>query len=197
MHENPQVSRNIIKQDVSAICLSVICRTLLWFSSFFVSDPGCGVMSTMDSLLCITLLFLHKILPYLLAHWGDFNQNHVDLQPSHFLYQKQTQQSVPTRLARLTLNQCLPLQQITAGSESNAKGRRILKYRRTLLGLETEMGAPWLLSRLSVCSQWLMGASLLIHTAWPHEALLRSAPASCMASSNTPHAVFPLWVLFI
>ncbi|XP_028430257.1 V-set and transmembrane domain-containing protein 2B isoform X2 [Perca flavescens] len=29
---------------------------------------GCGVMSTMDSLLCITLLFLHKILPYLLAH---------------------------------------------------------------------------------------------------------------------------------
>ncbi|XP_035855046.1 V-set and transmembrane domain-containing protein 2B isoform X2 [Sander lucioperca] len=29
---------------------------------------GCGVMSTMDPLLCITLLFLHKILPYLLAH---------------------------------------------------------------------------------------------------------------------------------
>ncbi|XP_026149829.1 V-set and transmembrane domain-containing protein 2B [Mastacembelus armatus] len=29
---------------------------------------GCSVMSTMDPLLCITLLFLHKLLPFLLAH---------------------------------------------------------------------------------------------------------------------------------
>ncbi|XP_070686072.1 V-set and transmembrane domain-containing protein 2B [Pempheris klunzingeri] len=29
---------------------------------------GCGVMSTLDPLLCITLLFLHKLLPFLLAH---------------------------------------------------------------------------------------------------------------------------------
>ncbi|XP_071768331.1 V-set and transmembrane domain-containing protein 2B isoform X1 [Centroberyx gerrardi] len=29
---------------------------------------GCGVMSTMDPLLFITLLFLHKLLPFLLAH---------------------------------------------------------------------------------------------------------------------------------
>nr|XP_020469378.1 V-set and transmembrane domain-containing protein 2B [Monopterus albus] len=28
----------------------------------------CSVMSTMDPLLCITLLFLHKLLPFLLAH---------------------------------------------------------------------------------------------------------------------------------
>lgn len=29
---------------------------------------GCSVMSSMDPLLCITLLFLHKLLPFLLAH---------------------------------------------------------------------------------------------------------------------------------
>ncbi|XP_042345776.1 V-set and transmembrane domain-containing protein 2B [Plectropomus leopardus] len=29
---------------------------------------GCSVMSTVDPLLCITLLFLHKVLPFLLAH---------------------------------------------------------------------------------------------------------------------------------
>ncbi|CAK6961975.1 V-set and transmembrane domain-containing protein 2B [Scomber scombrus] len=29
---------------------------------------GCSIMSTMDPLLCITLLFLHKLLPFLLAH---------------------------------------------------------------------------------------------------------------------------------
>ncbi|XP_040892955.1 V-set and transmembrane domain-containing protein 2B [Toxotes jaculatrix] len=29
---------------------------------------GCSVMSTMDPLLCVTLLFLHKLLPFLLAH---------------------------------------------------------------------------------------------------------------------------------
>lgn len=29
---------------------------------------GCGVITTMDPLLCIALLFLHKLLPFLLAH---------------------------------------------------------------------------------------------------------------------------------
>ncbi|XP_042269200.1 V-set and transmembrane domain-containing protein 2B [Thunnus albacares] len=29
---------------------------------------GCSIMSTMDPLLCITLLFLHRLLPFLLAH---------------------------------------------------------------------------------------------------------------------------------
>lgn len=29
---------------------------------------GCSVMSTMDPLLCIALLFLHKLIPFLLAH---------------------------------------------------------------------------------------------------------------------------------
>lgn len=45
-------------------------------------------MSSMDSLFCISLLVLHKLLLFLLAHWRDFNQNNVDLQRSHFLYQK-------------------------------------------------------------------------------------------------------------
>lgn len=67
----------------------------MWsLSSTFLSHLGSSVMSTMDPLLCFTLLFLHKLLPFLLAHWRDSNQNYVDLQRSHFLYQKkQTKQA--------------------------------------------------------------------------------------------------------
>lgn len=92
------------------------------YCHIFLCLPDCSVMSTMDPLLWITLLFMHKFLPLLLAHWRDIRQT---CEPAAFLL------SISNRnLAALngyqkegdTFNQCtsMVLHHIFARSKSKA-----------------------------------------------------------------------------
>ncbi|XP_006804251.2 uncharacterized protein LOC102796111 [Neolamprologus brichardi] len=61
-----------LKKDVSKDELQITAPTNRAETVLFRRDGGifkyCSVMSTMDRLLCITLVFMHKLLPLLLAH---------------------------------------------------------------------------------------------------------------------------------
>lgn len=113
-------------------------------------------------------------------------------------YTKKTKQnkqkSVPTGRERVTLNRSMPLQHITAGSESGAtrdgdksKGRSSDWKQKWKLH-DCWQSRAW---RREICLQWMMGASLLIHTQpiqRDHmKRCLYSAPASCMALLKYSH----------
>lgn len=60
----PSISSTTASAVVKSAAPPLPCSAVLWQQL----GAGCGLLSSVEPLLCITLMFLHKLLPFLLAH---------------------------------------------------------------------------------------------------------------------------------